>query len=422
METGRKGDREMNIAIFSLTSALHDEQAVNGVSDEFLGSLGVEFDWKGNDFSDYGSYPLNLIFVRTGGTEGLFLSLMPSLQEKSAQPFYLLTSGKSNSLAASMEILSYLRQQGCQGEILHGDTQEIAQRITVLEKVQTARKRLVGARLGIIGKPSDWLIASVADAEKVKAKLGMELLDIPMDELLSTLSSVPSLPLAESCPDPVVAASLPGAERIYQALRELVAAYQLDGLTLRCFDLLSAVKNTGCLTLAKLNAEGIAAGCEGDVPALLSMMLAMSLTGKTGFQANPSSVDHLSREIIFAHCTIPLNMTTHYEYDTHFESGIGVGIRGFMDEGPVTVLKVSGDLSMYYVAEGQLLCCQSNPNLCRTQLLVRMDKAEAVSYFLTCPIGNHHVVIPGRQKRLLEELLNNCKAENVLKTAKTSIF
>ena len=97
-------------------------------------------------------------------------------------------------------------------------------------------------------------------------------------------------------------------------------------------------------------------------------------------------------------------------------------IRGFMDEGPVTVLKVSGDLSMYYVAEGQLLSCQSTPNLCRTQLLVRMDEAEAVSYFLTRPIGNHHVVIPGRQKRLLEELLNNCRAENVLKTAKTSIF
>ena len=422
MEKGRKRESERKMAIFSLTSALHDEQAVNGMSDEFLGSLGVEFDWKGNDFADYGSYPLNLIFVRTGGTEGLFLSLMPSLQEKSAQPFYLLTSGKSNSLAASMEILSYLRQQGCQGEILHGDTQEIAQRITILEKVQTARKRLAGARLGMIGKPSDWLIASKADAENVRAKLGMELIHIPMDHLLSTLASVPSSPVAEACPNPVIAAYLPGAERIYKALKELVAAYQLDGFTIRCFDLLKAVNNTGCLALAKLNAEGVAAGCEGDVPALMSMMLSMSLTGKTGFQANPSSVDRSRREIVFAHCTIPLNMTTRYEYDTHFESGIGVGIRGFMDEGPVTVLKVSGDLSMYYVAEGQLLSCQSTPNLCRTQLLVRMDEAEAVSYFLTRPIGNHHVVIPGRQKRLLEELLNNCRAENVLKTAKTSIF
>ncbi len=404
----------MNIGIFSLTSPLHDEQSVGKMTDEFLGSLGITYDWRGEDFADYGSYPLNLIFVRTGGTEGLFLSLMPSLLKKSDQPFYLLTSGKSNSLAASMEILSYLRQQGCQGEIIHGSTKEITERMAVLEKVQAARKRLAGARLGVIGKPSDWLIASVADAEKVKAKLGMELLDIPMDELLSTLSSVPSLPLAESCPNPVVAAYLPGAERIYKALRELVAVHQLDGLTLRCFNLLSAVKNTGCLALAKLNAEGVAAGCEGDVPALLSMMLAMSLTGMTGFQANPASVDRLKVEVLFAHCTIPLNLTARYEYDTHFESGIGVGIRGYVDEGPVTVFKVSGDLSVYYVAEGQLLRCQSKPNLCRTQLLVRMDDPNAVSYFLTRPIGNHHIVIPGRQKQLMEELLRNCTSSPIL--------
>ena len=110
----------MNIGIFSLTSPLHDEQSVGKMTDEFLGSLGITYDWRGEDFADYGAYPLNLIFVRTGGTEGLFLSLMPSLLEKSDQSFYLLTSGKSNSLAASMEILSYLRQQGCQGEIIHG--------------------------------------------------------------------------------------------------------------------------------------------------------------------------------------------------------------------------------------------------------------------------------------------------------------
>ena len=150
------------------------------------------------------------------------------------------------------------------------------------------------------------------------------------------------------------------------------------------------------------------------MPALLSMMLAMSLTGMTGFQANPASVDRVKGEVLFAHCTIPLNLTARYEYDTHFESGIGVGIRGYVDEGPVTVFKVSGDLSVYYVAEGQLLRCQSKPDLCRTQLLVRMDDPNAVSYFLTRPIGNHHIVIPGRQKQLMEELLRNCTSSSIL--------
>ena len=88
-----------NIAIFTLTSELHDEVAVSAVTHEFLTSLGIEYELKGNDYSDYGSASLNLIYVRTGGTEGIFLKLLPELQAKSDRPFYLLTSGKSNSLA-----------------------------------------------------------------------------------------------------------------------------------------------------------------------------------------------------------------------------------------------------------------------------------------------------------------------------------
>jgi L-fucose isomerase-like protein len=395
----------MNIAVFSLTSALHDEQTVSKMTEEFLGGLEIDYDWMGGDFTNYGSYPLSLIYVRTGGTEGLFQSLMPSLLEKTNQPFYLLASGKSNSLAASMEILSYLRQKGCTGEILHGQIEDLSRRICLLEKVQVARKKLRGSRLGIIGKPSDWLIASAADAKAVHDKLGIQLVDIPINRLLETLDTIPSIPAGESSSNPAVDAALPGAERIYKALKELVGSERLDGFTLRCFDLLSAVHNTGCLALAKLNAENVVAGCEGDVPAMLSMMMALALTGFTGFQANPASVDVNKGEVLFAHCTIPLNMVTRYEYDTHFESGIGVGIRGFMDEGPVTVFKLSGDLSEFFAAEGELLRCQANPNLCRTQLVVNLDEAEAASYFLTRPIGNHHIILAGRHKKLIEEMM-----------------
>ena len=111
----------MNITIYTLTSALHDPQALDTLTKEFLTSLNVPYILKGDDFTDYGSHELDLIYVRTGGTEGLFQQRMPALAEKSDAPFYLLASDKRNSLAASLEILTYLRQQGKQGEILHGN-------------------------------------------------------------------------------------------------------------------------------------------------------------------------------------------------------------------------------------------------------------------------------------------------------------
>ena len=171
------------IAIYSLTSVLHDPQSVSSLTEEFLPGLHISYDWKGDDYSDFGSHDLDLIYVRTGGTEGIFQRLLPQLVAKSDKPFYLLASDKSNSLAASLEILSFLRQQGREGEILHGRPDYIATRIQLLCRVESALKRLRQCRLGIIGKPSDWLIASHADADAVRRKLGIELLEIPMQEL-----------------------------------------------------------------------------------------------------------------------------------------------------------------------------------------------------------------------------------------------
>lgn len=405
----------MNIAIYTLTSELHNEQAVSAVTKEFLDSLqlqksaegeaGSRFDFKGNDYTDYGSHALDLIYVRTGGTEGIFKRLLPDLLSKSVRPFYLLTSGKSNSLAASMEILSYLRQNGYKGEIIHGNPTYISKKIMLLAKAGEVRTRLRGCRLGIIGEPSDWLIASHADKESVKKLLGIELVDIPMKALLDVIAVTPLLSKGLLSSNDAVTSSLPGACQIYDALKVLVKKERLQGFTIRCFDLLTSVWNTGCLALAKLNAEGTVAGCEGDVPAMLSMTIVQALLGVSGFQANPASIDPETGEILFAHCTIPFNMVERYEFDTHFESGIGVGIRGYAKEGPVTVFKVSGDLSRHFIAEGELLRNQSKPDLCRTQQVIQLSDPSKASYFLTDPIGNHHIILPGHHQALLEEIL-----------------
>ena len=394
-----------DIAIYTLTSGLHDEQAVEAATKEFLNGLNVAFMFKGSDFADYGSHALELIYVRTGGTEGLFKQLLPELQRKKSRPIYLLTSGKSNSLAASMEILSFLRQQGLEGEIIHGDAAYISRRIMLLKQVVTAKQQLQACRLGIIGEPSDWLISSNTDADLVRQKTGIELVKIPMDELLMTISATPQREVSEKAPTEAIKQALPGAQQIYEALSIIVTRHQLQGQTLRCFDLLTSVKNTGCWALARLNAEGIVAGCEGDVPALLSMMIAKALVGVGGFQANPVNIDHETGEMVFAHCTIALNMVERYELDTHYESGMGVGIRGYMASGPVTIFKVSGDMTRHFIAEGELLRCEAKADLCRTQMVIRLNDKHQTEYFLTEPIGNHHIILPGHLKDILIKVL-----------------
>lgn len=413
----------MTLGLYTLTSPLHDQQALDAASTQFLAEIERELavqeksytlQLKGPDFADFGAEDLSVIYVRTGGTEGLFRELFERVSrtpDGKVRPVRLLTSGKSNSLAASMEILSFLRQNGCPGEIIHGGSRYIAERLALLADAEAARKKLHGARLGVIGAPSDWLIASRADRAAVREKLGLELVDIPIGELIAEIEkkTYPQSELlqhvlqhADRMPEKV-RAYREGALHVYGGLKRIVEKYDLRGLTLRCFDLLGTVGNTGCLALAILNAEGIPAGCEGDVPALLTMAVSRALVGVSGFQANPSQIDPETGEMLFAHCTVPLDMLRSYSYDTHFESGIGVAIHGELPEGDVTIFKLAGDLSRSCVAEASLLRNPCKPDLCRTQVVL---KTEALAdYFLKNPIGNHHVILPGRQRRRIEAFL-----------------
>lgn len=382
----------MNVSIYTLVSPLHDPVATRRVAGAFLDAV------RGHcgsctlvdccsDFSTFGTSDLDLVYVVTGGTEGLFLEALPQIQGH----VHILTSGKSNSLAASMEILSYLKQVGRSGEIIHGTAEYVAARIELLARVERGRKRLAGGlRLGVIGEPSDWLIASHPDEKVLREKLGVELVRVPMTDLIAKLEGIPQDPME-------------GAEYIYKVLKGIVAEQNLQGLTLRCFDLLDTIRNTGCLALARLNAEGIPASCEGDIPALVTMAIGHALTGQCGFQANPSRIDPATGEYLFAHCTVPLDMVISYGYATHFESGIGVAIRGVLPEGNATIFKVAGDLSRYFVTPARLLRNQAEEGLCRTQVVLR---AEGVSdYFLKGPVGNHHVIFSGDYAEVFKEFM-----------------
>lgn len=385
----------MTAAIYSLTSFLHNEVMKKPCDEPFIrGIMAAAMDYNfvfPDGFDDFGTHDIDLIYVRTGGTEGLFKAAFPVLP---STPIRLLTSGESNSLAASMEILSYLRKNGSFGEILHGSPDYLASRLSgdtlvglqIPVKNHSSIEKFNGSRVGVVGHPSDWLISSDVRPEDALENLGVELVNIPIGELID-------FSLSTAAYKGVDLRGFEGAEIIYEGLKKMVAEYRLSAVTVRCFDLLEPLHNTGCLALARLNAEGIPASCEGDVPALLSMMVANRMSGCCGFQANPSRIDPQTGEITFAHCTVPFNMIERYRYTTHFESGMGVAIKGDIPTGPVTIFKIGPDARTRVCFKAELLRNLCEQNLCRTQIVVRCP--EAIPYFFNDPIGNHHIIIPG---------------------------
>ena len=388
----------MQIGIVPLFSPVHDplrlERQIPWLR-EIEQSGGFTFEWSTPDQPTEAD--LKVYFLRTGGTEQEFRTLY----RQTADPIYLLVYPGENSLAASLEILAYVRRMGGRGEIIQGTPQAIATRLTMLARSAGALRHLSQSRLGIIGRPSDWLIAGNADPDAVYMRWGTELVDVPLAEMSALVRPVQRhegwltevSQAATSCAAHAPE-SLDWVQGMYTALQTIRQRYRLNALTLRCFDLLDEFHQTGCLPLARLNDEGIPAGCEGDVPALFSMVLSFYLTGRAAFMSNPASVNLEKNQMVLAHCTVPTSLVTSFSLPTHFESGLGLGVRGKLPLGRCVILRVGGPaLDQYWLSGGEIIEKLERNDLCRSQILVQVD--EDLGTMLTNPLGNHRIVVPG---------------------------
>ena len=244
--------------------------------------------------------------------------------------------------------------------------------------------------MGVIGKPSDWLISSIPDYEEIKRTFGINLVDIALDEVVNNYNELLNNHKARVDALSFDQEEVRKADAFSQAIENIVNKYQLQGLTIRCFDLLTKIKTTGCHALGKLNSNGFIGTCEGDIMAMISMYLVKKIFNKPSFQANPSRIDIENKEIVFAHCTLPYSMCTSYQYMTHFESKIGVAIRGKLKKTRVGVFRISSNLKDYYFDTGEILENLEEENLCRTQIKIKLD--HDINHILTNPCGNHHII------------------------------
>ena len=133
------------------------------------------------------------------------------------------------------------------------------------------------------------------------------------------------------------------------------------------------------------------------------MMILKKYFNKLSFQCNPSYIDVFKNVGYFAHCTIPTDMCENYVLDTHFESGIGVGIHGELKPTEITILKVNSDLKKFSCYAAKIDENMYKSNLCRTQIKVKFF--DPINQVLTSPCGNHLIVAYGDIKQGLLALL-----------------
>ncbi len=348
-------------------------------------------------------------FILTGGTEQRVLNLWKIRRDKfENEPVILLAHPGNNSLPASLEILARLNQENAKGKIIYLDDNSNKENWHELDKLIKnihVYHKLRKTKIGLFGKPSDWLIASMPDYKKIKNIWGPEIIEIEMNELTDTINSIKDTDIEEAhfmftnnaaeINEPSKK-ELKNTVKVSSALKEIIEKNNLSAISVRCFDLVTELKTTGCFALSKLNDDGIIAGCEGDLVSTVGMVWANLLTDQLAWMANPAQINEQDNSLWLAHCTIPINMVESYKIRSHFESGIGVGIEGEVSKGKATLFRLGGtDLNKMWISNAEILETGTEDNLCRTQVHVKLHGNYKVADLLNEPLGNHMLLVRG---------------------------
>lgn len=397
------------LLLIPLSSPLHDTHAVAGLrvkmGRQVTSALGLT--------PRIGTRPartgLTLLAVLTGGIEQQAMRL---IRRARLRPVLLLWHDSQNSLPAALELASWCAQQKIPCRMAGAGE---ADAVRALVAAAGAYRSFTSARLGLLGGPSAWLVGSAPPTAFLR-RHGMRLRRLPLAAVARAYRT--AVRTATAAGDfSGVSVNIDKndfwrARLLAAALAQVVAKEKLDAFSIRCFDLLLQLKVSGCLALSSLLTRGVIAGCEGDVPSMLTMLAAQRASGELPVMMNPSAYDRQRRRLTLAHCTAPLACLEPGSAGiaTHFESQSSAAPAGRLCAGRYTLVKfgytATGIFDGLLLTTGTAVRRPLAANRCRVQLTLRLD--EPLDDYLDRPLGNHLVVVRGDHTaalRLLHALL-----------------
>jgi len=380
---------------------------------DFVEKKGIKVE----EFKEGEDYDFVIFLVVTGGSERKFLNI----HKKFSPPYLFITNKFNNSLPAALEINAYLKGKG---RIFLWDKRSEKKDFVRALKTLKLTEEIKGKKMGVIGKPSFWLIASTPDESVVKERFGINIDFYPIEKFIERVKKSDDSSIDEILIDLKKKATkiteiddneLRKALKVYKTTKKIAVERGWDLLSMECFSIIKPLDTTGCVALSLLTSEGITAGCEGDIPSTLTMYIMQKLTERPSFMGNIAWVDRSGEEttdLYFAHCTVPLKMVKSFSLRTHFETGKGVGIKGFFDRSIGTLTRIGGDgLNRIFFARAKIEKNLRSEMMCRTQIVLKV-KAKS-DYFLKRPIGNHHIFSMGDYTEELELFSEIMKLERV---------
>jgi len=198
------------------------------------------------------------------------------------------------------------------------------------------------------------------------------------------------------------------AAKAYFVLKRIIETEQADAVMMDCLPGLKKPHKhcPPCMGFMSLRDEGIAAGCQADLNATLTLMLVQRLFDKPGFQQN-ASMETEKNHYFGAHCTCASKLSgtagpsEPYILMSHAEAGWGCVPRVLWRVGQeVTMAQyLSNEEPQMYIYSGQAVGCPDilKAGGCRTNVEMTINEVDDV-----CDVkGMHQIIFYGNYAKEL---------------------
>jgi L-fucose isomerase-like protein len=232
--------------------------------------------------------------------------------------------------------------------------------------------------------------AAACSAEQVKAKLGVEMIPVTVEETLKAHQAVSlkdaeaeaqdywiskAKKIVEPTKDEIISSA-----RYYLAIKRMMMEKGAQAVTSsNCM----GEPAKGCFTFSKLNDQGLVGACEGDMDSTLTMLIFSYAFGVPGFISDPV-FDTASNALIHFHCTSatkmagPQSQRLPFMIRTQTDSDKGVALEVEMPLHQAVTCAKFVNLDTMLVSTGEIFKVTHDPLGCRTQFWTKVKDARSM--------------------------------------------
>ena len=294
------------------------------------------------------------------------------------------------------------------------DDPAILEKIIPLAKAGHARNLLKKAQLGRVGENPDGFDSCLLDAERIKERFGLDILqfDLEKDLFQGARNLAPQvIDHAYSQLDERVeglgdldTVSTRKSLGVYETLKQIAGQKNVQGFAVRCWpEFFTELGCAACGAMSLLSDEMTPCSCEADVNGTITQMVLQSLSGAPAFGTDMVSLDQKRDAMVVWHCGLaPLSMADPEQprgVTIHSNRKLPLLFEFTLKPGRVTVARLTESSGEYRLVVGSGQVLRAPKSFSGTSGLIQFDSpatevmdvilGEGLEHHISLTYGDH---------------------------------